>query len=60
MFTAIGVVLALYVVYAVLSGRVYAKAGMSGQQVHRDTSPGYYWVVIALYAGLSVALCTVF
>ncbi|MFO1495162.1 MAG: hypothetical protein U1F26_10945 [Lysobacterales bacterium] len=60
MFKGIGVLLALYVVFAVLSGRVYAKAGMAGEQVHRQTSPAYYWVVIAIYAGLSVALCTVF
>lgn len=60
MFKLLGVVLAVYVCHAVATGRVIAKAGAGSREVLRDESPGYYWTVIAIYAGLSVALFTVF
>ena len=60
MFKAIGAGLALYVVYAAVTGRVVAKAGAGRRDVRRDETPGYFWAVIAVYAGLSLALVTVF
>lgn len=60
MFGLLGAALAVYVVYAVLRGEVFAKAGIAGRRVSRAESPEYYWVVIALYGGLSLALLTVF
>jgi drug/metabolite transporter (DMT)-like permease len=60
MFKLIGAVLAVYVCYAVVTGRVMAKAGAGSREVLRDESPGYFWVVIAIYAGLSLALFTMF
>lgn len=60
MFKFLGVVLAAYVCYAAVSGRVYAKSGVSGRHVLREESPGYFWVVIAIYAGLSLALVLLF
>jgi len=60
MFKVIGFLLAAYVGYSVISGRVVAKAGSGSREVFREDSPGYYWVVVAIYAGLSVALVTVF
>lgn len=60
MFKLLGAVLAVYVCHAVVTGRVIAKAGAGSRQVLRDESPGYYWTVIAIYAGLSLALFTVF
>jgi len=60
MFPALGAVLAVYVVYALLRGEVFAKAGVGGRVVSREASPEYYWVVVALYGGLSLALLTVF
>ena len=60
MFKVIGAVLAIYVCYAVVDGSVYAKSGPSGRSVLRDESPGYFWVVIAIYAALSVALVLLF
>lgn len=60
MFQALGAVLAVYVVYALLRGEVFAKAGVAGRVVSREASPEYYWVVVALYGGLSLALLTVF
>jgi muconolactone delta-isomerase len=60
MFKAIGFLLAVYVCYAVVVGRVVAKAGASAREVQREESPGYFWVVVGIYAGLSLALVTVF
>lgn len=59
-FTLIGILLAAYVLYAVATGEVIAKAGAGSRRVRRHDAPGYYWTVIAIYAGLAVALFTVF
>jgi len=56
MFKFLGVLLACYVVYAALSGRVYAKAGAGSRSVERSEAPSYFWAVVAVYAGLSLAL----
>ena len=56
MFKVLGVLVALYTIYAVIRGDVYAKSGPGGRVVSRQESPEYFWVVIAIYAGLSVAL----
>lgn len=60
MFKALGVLVALYSLYATMSGEVYARSGMSGRTISRQHSPRYFWVIIAIYAGLSVALMVVF
>jgi hypothetical protein len=60
MFKAIGVVVALYTLYAAASGRVYAKSGPGGRMVSRRETPVYFWTVVAIYAGLSVALIAIF
>jgi hypothetical protein len=60
MFKFLGAALAVYVCYAAVSGSVYAKSGISGRRVLREESPGYFWVVIAIYVGLSLALVLVF
>lgn len=60
MFSLLGALLAAYVVYGVATGAIIAKAGPGMRTVRRTESPGYYWTVIALYAALAVALCTVF
>jgi hypothetical protein len=60
LFKALGVVLALYTAYAAFRGEVYARARWSGGAVERAEEPRYFWVVIAIYFGLSVALLTVF
>jgi len=59
-FQALGVLVALYTAYAALSGEVYTKSGPGGRVVSRAESPEYFWVVIAVYAALGVALLTVF
>ena len=60
MFKILGIVVALYTAYAVINGEVYAKSGPWGRTVSRVDSPRYFWTVIVIYAGLSVALLTVF
>lgn len=60
MFKLLGVLLAFYVVYAIASGQVYAKSGPGGRMITKLESPRYFWVVIAIYAALSIALLTFF
>jgi hypothetical protein len=60
MFKALGLVVSLYSAWAVLDGRVYAKHRWGGRYIVRSEEPQYFWVVVAIYAGLSVALMTVF
>ena len=60
MFKPLGAALAVYVAYAAVSGRVWAKAGPGSREVLREQTPGYFWVVVAIYAGLSLALLLVF
>ena len=60
MFKMLGILLALYTLYAAFKGEVYAKSGAWGRTLSRDGSPEYFWLVIAIYAGLSVALLTLF
>ena len=60
MFKLIGAALAVYVCYAIVNGSVYAKSGVSVRNVPREESPAYFWVVIAIYAALSLALVLLF
>jgi hypothetical protein len=59
-FKGLGLLVAFYAIFAAFSGEVYAKAGAAGRTVSRSDSPEYFWVVIAIYAALSVALLVVF
>ncbi len=60
LWQALGVVVGVYAIYAAIQGKVFAKQGPWGRYIERAESPGYFWAVIAVYAGLSVALFTVF
>ena len=60
MFKIFGALVALYTLHAVVTGRVFAKSGPGGRWIVKGEEPRYYWVVIAIYAGLSAALITVF
>lgn len=59
-FQALGILLAIYVIYALANGTVYAKHRWSYKAFRRDESPGTYWPIIVIYAGLSLALYFVF
>lgn len=56
MFDVLGAVLAVYTLYAAMSGRVYARHRAWGRQVHREEEPTYFWIVIAIYALLAAML----
>jgi hypothetical protein len=60
MFKLLGTLVGLYTFYAALKGQVFARAGAWGRTISRADSPEYFWVVIAIYAGLSAALLMVF
>jgi len=60
LFDACGVVLAAYAAYAAVTGRVIAKRGSGMTPVNRTHRPGYFWSVVAIYAGLAVALVLAF
>jgi hypothetical protein len=58
MFKTLGILVAFYTIYATYTGKVYIKSGAAGRLVSRDDSPEYFWVVIIIYTGLSIALIT--
>ena len=60
MFRVLGVLVALYAVYAAVSGRVYARSGIWGRTVSRQDSPQYFWAVVVIYFGLSIVLLLAF
>lgn len=60
MFKLLGLALAIYTLRAAYTGQVHAKAGIGGRAVARADDPEYFWVVIVIYFGLSIALITVF
>lgn len=60
MFKLLGALVGLYAAYAAVKGEVYAKSGVWGRTISRKQSPEYFWIVIAIYVALGVALLTVF
>lgn len=56
MFKLLGALVCLYSVYAAVTGRVIARSGPWARIVSRQESPEYFWLVIVIYAGLSIAL----
>jgi hypothetical protein len=60
MFRALGIIVLLYVVYALVQGEVYAKHRWWGRRVYWDQSPGHFSVVIAVYILLGVSLIFLF
>lgn len=60
MFKILGILVALYVVYALAAGEVYAKRGPWGAMSKRTDDPFNYWAAVTVYIGLSGALILVF
>jgi hypothetical protein len=62
MFKLLGIMVAVYTLWAAYDGKVYAKSGgfRWARVIIKEAEPRYFWVVIAVYGGLSVALMTVF
>jgi hypothetical protein len=59
-FKVLGGILAIYVLYAAVTGRIYVKSGLWGRVVHREESPEYFWISVLVYAGPAVALVAFF
>ena len=59
-FRVMGILLILYVIQAVVTGKVVVKSGLGSRTVSREESAAYFWISIAIYTGLSVALLVVF
>jgi hypothetical protein len=60
MFRLLGVLVALYTLYSALRGEVYARFGAGGRSVNKLGEPGWFWTIIVIYTGLSLALMFVF
>ncbi|MGH8050164.1 MAG: hypothetical protein ACREPB_05840 [Arenimonas sp.] len=60
MFKGLGILLAIYTLYAISQGEVFAKSGVWGNTISKVDSPNYFWAVITVYTLLSIALITVF
>jgi len=60
MFKMLGVLVGLYTLSAAVKGEVFAKSGPWGRTVSNQEEPRYFWSVIVIYAGLSIALLTIF
>jgi hypothetical protein len=60
MFVILGLLVALYVVQAMVTGEVYAKHRWWGRTIVRDEEPGEYWTTLVIYLGLAIAMMTVF
>lgn len=60
MFKLLGVLVGLYTILAAFKGEVFARSGVWGRTISKHDSPEYFWVVIAIYGALSVALLTIF
>lgn len=59
-FKGLGVIVALYVAYALTVGKVYARRGPWGVTWARSKNPFWYWSTVVIYAILSAALAFVF
>jgi hypothetical protein len=60
LFQIVALPVALYTLYAVIAGEVFAKAGVWGKTITRDDQPVEYWMTIVIYAALALALATLF
>lgn len=60
LFKLLGVLVIAYAAYGAWRGEVFAKSGPWGKTIVREESPRYFWVVIAIYGLLGLALLTVF
>jgi hypothetical protein len=62
MFKLLGIIVGAYTLWAAFNGKVYAESGglRQARMIVKEDEPRYFWVVIAIYGGLSIALMTVF
>ena len=60
MFKLLGALVGVYTLVAAVKGEVHAKSGLWGRTISKHESPEYFWIVIAVYGALSLALLTIF
>jgi hypothetical protein len=60
LFKLLGVALACYVAYGLVTGAIYGKRGIWGRTFRRDEDALSYWSVIAGYVFLTGMLLFVF
>ena len=60
MFVLLSIPVALYVVYATVAGVVWVHRGPFPRRVVRAENPVSFWLNVTIYAGLALALATVF
>lgn len=60
MFKGLGGLVAIYTIYAIGRGEIFAKSGIRGVTISKADSPKYFWLVATVYALLSIALLAVF
>ena len=59
-FRIIGMAVGAYAIYTVVVGRALGGPNIAPRFVSRSDEPIYFWVHVAIYAGLSLALMFVF
>ncbi len=59
-FDVLGAAVGAYTAYAAWRGSVVAKSGPFARTILRSERPRYFWAVIAVYAGLALALIFIF
>jgi hypothetical protein len=60
MFELLGALVGCYTLFAACKGVVHAKSGVWARTISREESPEHFWIVIAIYGALSIALLTIF
>lgn len=60
MFDILGYGVLAYVLYALVRGRVEAKAGWRMRSIYRESRPRYFFGVLACYVALGLALIFLF
>lgn len=60
LFTFLGTLLIIYVIYSIARGEVYAKSRAWGKRIYREDTPREFWVVITIYTALSIFLLMFF
>lgn len=60
LFTLLGAMLIVYVIYAVTCGVVYARSGVWGKRVDKEESPDEFWRAVAIYTVIGILLLIFF
>ena len=59
MLKILGLIVGIYTLISVISGAVNTRGGFKGRRIFRKRDPQYFWIVIMIYASVSVALLSV-